>query len=316
MASSQGGAEAQIINNPPERLTSAKANENFIQGFYLMLQRDWRCLNYESRRYYDIPAIKNWMNECTGGIQNGQRLYDAVMASQPGVPLLYEDIMEGENSCIKVWVTLFDDGIGKPHLINIFYDAGINDENFTKPHEDEVKLRALKHDLKTTLSAEEINSLIRKFRDIRWSADPMCFSHRMSRTLKGNPVVPISKMDRVNVKGAQARVYKVHVPKNFVDDLLQKELSDTMRQHENVKVCIPTSKSCQKLITARNIFLRSRLLQAKLEVNQERRTQLKWIFSRKRKFCHVFVIRQRLLISLAIIQSTMGKPKSRLTRPL
>jgi hypothetical protein len=274
MLSPYGGVETQSINESPERLILDEASRNRIGDFQCKLQRDWRYVNHEDRKYYDIKAIICWMKEFTGGIQNGKGLYHAVMASRTGLPYPYEYIMEGENPCIKVWITLFDANIDRPDLITFFFNAGINDENFTKPHEVKSKLLALKHDLKTkaTMNDKDSNNLICNFREIRWSTDPMYFTYKMNKKLKGNPIVAISKLERINDKGAQGRVYQAFIPKNFVDPELKNILSDPTKHHERVEVCISTLKLYQKLITTRITLLLSRLLKAKLEINQERRT--------------------------------------------
>lgn len=207
-----------------------------LKSFTDRMRDEWTGEAVDGRRYVRTRRMINWMreNRYNEATVNGGLLLDDVYeaAHKPSSqfrPIEWEQI--SKDNCIIMFGLLTVLGYG--HLIDVFRRHSIQD--YLRKTDDIIRQSMLEDHFE---SPDSLWTFMDAFERRRWEFSPAEFDLGMDIVLEdGRCVLPFCHKQRINHKGATAKLYEVAVEEEFVQESFRQSIQGSKYKDKLLGYC-------------------------------------------------------------------------------
>ncbi|KAI8626710.1 hypothetical protein F5Y19DRAFT_478195 [Xylariaceae sp. FL1651] len=204
-----------------------------LKIFKTNMRQKWLSTAIDGRHYVRTRKMIRWMEarefnkETTNGDCLLDAVYDAVTNSGSEFsPVQWKDISNPSKSCVVMFGLLTDLGYG--HLIHIFRQLEVLDDSLPKTGAI-IPAPRLANQFENEIQRLDF---MNKFERRRWDFCPIEFYMGMDTDLHGGRrVLPFVHKQRINLKGATAKLFEVSVEEDYVQECLREVIKGS-RYHD------------------------------------------------------------------------------------
>lgn len=171
---------------------------------------------------------------------NGERLIEAVNPPIAHLGCHPRSILEGDQSCVLVFSWLLERDYGR--LINVFQNAGVNDQKLQDIYYELADKSDLKRELEELIiPGLKINfkKLAIDFEKSRWEFCPVYLKSGIdNKPFADKLFIPFCARKGVNEKGGTGSVFQVAIQEEFVSEDIRKDLGASFDFEDHGKVSI------------------------------------------------------------------------------
>ncbi|ORY57867.1 uncharacterized protein BCR38DRAFT_81607 [Pseudomassariella vexata] len=197
-----------------------------LQRYHTLLGTKWTSKISEKQTYLLTSDIIEWLKkkEPDERISNCDLLLDQVYSTEM-TQKSSEDIVD----CMKLFCVLLEINCG--NLVHIFKRAGVNDENLRRPSRDAVEhvLRGRPH--------HDAAKLVDEFEERKWRYFPVVFKYNDDQIYRKGTLFPFCRFERINHKGATARLFQASVKEELVDSSLKRVIRTSRYEDKDYGFC-------------------------------------------------------------------------------